>query len=55
MMKNVRERITFSPCIAIPALKQTVLLISLGLCMVRGVMADDITVSDQTFGCIHVI
>src|SRR6516165_11056879 len=53
MMKNVRQRITFSPRIAIPALKQTILLTSIGLCMVSGVSADDITVSEQTFGCIN--
>jgi hypothetical protein len=53
MMKNVRQRIAFSPRIAIPALKQTVLITSIGLCTVGGVLADDITVSEQTFGCIN--
>ena len=52
-MKNVRQRIMFSPHIAVAALKHTVLLTSIGLCMVRGVLADDITVSEQTFACIN--
>ncbi len=33
-------------------LKQSLLATGLGLCMVCGVLADDIAVSEQTFSCI---
>ena len=52
-MNNTRHGIAFVFRLAVSALKRSVLLTGFSLCMVCGVFADDIAVSEQNFGCIN--
>jgi len=52
-MNNMRHRIAFVYRLAVSALKQSALLTGVRLCMVCGVLADDIAVSEQSFSCIN--
>jgi hypothetical protein len=52
-MNNTRHRIAFVSRLAISVLKQSALMTAVSLCMVCGVLADDIAVSEQSFGCIN--
>ena len=52
-MNNTRYRIAFVSRLAISALKQSAVLTGVSLCMVCGVLADDIAVSEQSFRCIN--
>ena len=48
----MRRLIAFVSRLPCCLLKRSALVIGLGFCMVWGVLADDITVSEQTFSCI---
>ena len=48
----MRDLIVFLSRLSACALKRSVLAAALGLCGVSGALADDIVVSEQTFGCI---
>jgi len=52
-MNNRRHRTAFVSRLAVSALKRSALLTGFSLCMVCGVFADDIAVSEQNFGCIN--
>jgi hypothetical protein len=52
-MNNTRYRIAFVSRLAISALKQSAVLTGVSLCIVCGVLADDIAVSEQSFSCIN--
>ena len=52
-MSSTRHPIAFISRLAISALTQSALLTGVGLCMVCGVLADDIAVSEQSFRCIN--
>jgi len=52
-MNYTRHRIAFVSRMAISTLKRSALLTAVSLCMVCSVLADDITVSEQSFSCIN--
>jgi hypothetical protein len=49
----MRHRIAFISRLAVSAFKQSTLLTGVSLCMVCGVLANDIAVSEQSFSCIN--
>jgi hypothetical protein len=52
-VNNTRHLIEFVSRVAVSALKHSALLTGVSLCMVGGVLADDIAVSEQSFSCIY--
>jgi len=52
-MNNARHLIGFVSRVAVSALKHSAVLTGVSLCMVDGVLADDIAVSEQSFSCIN--
>jgi hypothetical protein len=52
-MSNMHHCIAFISRLAVAAFKQSALVTGVSVSMVCGVLADDVVVSDQSFGCIN--